>query len=140
MMSKRRFTLFTTIGCIGFFLVLALTSWQGTGKSVNVMGNQPQPVAVPVAIPAPAKSTPAPTSGNTSPKIQPVPQPVPTPVGVSAVSVTPSTTALLPILLLGLLISGTVVLILGFAIRSSWQCNVNGRSFYRGILAEGGHA
>ena len=138
-MSKQRFTLFITIGFIGFSLILALTSLQDTGKPANVMsmGHQPQPVAVPIAISAPAKGTPTPASGSTQPTIQPAPQPVPTPASAAKESVAPATPSLLPVLLLGLLMGGTVVVILGFAIRLS---PYRSRNVYQNILAKGVHA
>ncbi|MCA9927645.1 MAG: hypothetical protein KC419_04185 [Anaerolineales bacterium] len=142
MMSKQQLTRFTTIGLIGFFLILALTSLHDAGQTANATGatNQPQPVAAPTAISAPAKATPAPASGSAQPTIQPAPLPVPTPTGMSEEPVSPSTPTLLSTLLLGLLVSGTVVWILGFAIRLSRQRNNNGRSIYRSLPAEGVHA
>ncbi len=138
-MSKQRFARFIAIGLIGFFLILELTSLQTAGNSANgtSTNNQLQPVAVPVAIAAPAKATPAPASGNTQPASQPDPQPVPTPASAAMESVMPATPSLLPVLWLGLLMGGTVVLLLGFAIRPPLHRNCN---VYQNILAEGVHA
>ena len=138
-MSKQRNRWFITIGFIGFFLILVLTSWQDAGSLANAPRQQPQPVAAPVAITAPAKATPAPAANNTQQVIQPVAQPVPTPPGAAEKVMPSSGLALLPMLLLGLLTGGTVVLFVGFVIRLSWQRG-NGRSPYPSILAEGGHA
>ena len=138
-MSKQRFTLFTTIGFIGFFLILALTNLQDADKFANDIStsHQPQPVAAPIAISAPAKATPAPASGSAQLTIQPAPQPVPTPASAAKESVTPATPSWLPMLLLGLLMGGTVVLILGFAIcLSPYRI----RNDYQNILAKGVHA
>ena len=138
MMNKQRFAI---IGCVGFILFLALVSLQATGKSANSSGSgsQPQPVVAPAATSASAKSTPAPVHEMTQP-VQPIPQPVPIPPGMSEESVPPSAPTLLPTLLLGLLVSGTVVLILGFAIGLSPRRNNNGRFIYRSLPAEGVHA
>ncbi|WP_420643750.1 hypothetical protein [Candidatus Leptofilum sp.] len=139
MMSKQRFTQFTAIGIIGFFLILALTNLRDAGQSAipTLTDNQPQPVAAPTAISAPAKATPAPASGSAQPTIQPAPQPVPTPAGTAKESVVPATPSLLPVLLLGLLMGGTVILLLGFVIRLRPHRN---RNVYQNILAEGVHA
>ena len=138
-MSKQRFTPFTTIGFIGFFLILALTSLQEAGNPANdrSTGHQPQPVAAPIAISAPAKTTPAPAFDITQPTIQPAPQPAPTPASAAKESVAPATPSLLPILLLGLLMGGTVVLILGFAVCRSLYRR---RNVYQNILPKGVHA
>lgn len=138
-MSKQRFTQFTTIGMIAFFLILALVSLQNAGQAATATEatNQPQPVAAPTAFSAPAKVTPAPTFNSTQPAIQPAPQPVPTPAGAAAESVVPATPTLLPLLLLGLLMGGTVVSILGFARRPGPHAN---RTVSQNILTEGLHA
>lgn len=133
-----------SIGCVGFFMFLAVIGWSVADNSPAINNNHPLPVRAPAPIQAAAQTTPAAPHGTASTAAQPLPQPQPVPVPPAATATAPapiqagsaSVGLLLPLLvvtLAGLVVGLVAALVTG-------QRKVNGRFPHPSILAPGAHS
>jgi len=129
-----------SIGCVGFFMVLAVIGLLAADNSPAINSNHPLPMGAPAPTQAPAQTTPAPPSGTAPIVSQPLPQPQPVPVPpAAAATVTAPTQAgaaavsILPLLLF----VSTVGLVMGLAVLVKERRRENSRFPHQPILAHG---
>lgn len=127
-----------SIGCVGFFMFLAVTSGLAVSNSPAAVSNHPQPVRAPMAMEAPVQTTPAAPGGVTATAVHPLPQPQPVPVppAAAATVAAPTQADAAPVSLLLLVVMVTAAFIgLMVLITNRWK--VYGRFPQPSILAPG---
>ncbi len=126
-----------SIGCVGFFLFLAVKSGLAVSNSPAADSNHPLPVRAPLPTQASAQITPA-VPGGTASQLLPQPQPVPVPPTAAATAIAPTqvdsvSVSLIPLLLV---VTATGALI-GLMVLGQGRQRANGRFPHPSILAPG---
>jgi hypothetical protein len=132
-----------SIGCVGFFMFLAVINGLAVSTSLTGDSNHPLPVRAPLPTQGPlpaqasAQTTPA-ASGGTASQLLPQPQPVPVPPTAAATAIAPTqvdsvSVSLIPLLLVVTAIGALIgLMVLG----QGWQ-RANGRFSHLSALAPG---
>lgn len=132
-----------SIGCVGFFLFLAVINGLAVSTSPAADSNHPLPVRAPLPTQGPlptqvsVQTTPA-APGGTVPQLLPQPQPVPVPPSAAATAIAPTrvdsaSVSLIPLLLV---VAATGALIGLMVWGQGWQ-RANGRFPQPTTLAQG---
>lgn len=129
-----------SIGCVGFFLFLAVINGLAISNSPTADSNHPLPVRAPRAMQPSAQTTPTAPGGTMPATSQPLPQPQPVPVpptaAATAIAPTPIdsvSVSLIPLLLV-VTVMGALIGLLVWG--QGWQ-RANGRFPHPSILASG---
>jgi hypothetical protein len=129
-----------SIGCVGFFLFLAVTSGLAASNSPTADSNHPLPVRAPLPTQASAQITPAVPGGTTAAASQPLPkpQPVPVPPTAAATAIAPTQVDSVSVSLIPLLLVVTVIgVLIGLMVLGQGRQRANGRLTHPPILAPG---
>jgi len=130
-----------SIGCVGFFMFLAMINGLAVSNSPTADSNHPLPVRAPLPTQASAQTAPAVPAGTTAAAAQPLPQPQPVPVPptAAATAIAPTqvdsvSVSLIPLLLV---VTATGALI-GLMVLGQGRQRTNGHHFpHPSILASG---
>lgn len=129
-----------SIGCVGFFMFLAVINGLAGSNSPTADSNHPLPVRAPMAIQAMAQTTPAVPGGATAAasQPQPQPQPVPVPPTAAATAIAPTQVDSVSVSLIPLLLVVTVMgVLIGLMVLGQVRQRANGRFPHPSILASG---
>jgi hypothetical protein len=125
-----------SIGCVGFFLFLAVTSGLAVSDSPAADSNHPLPVRAPLPTQASAQTTPA-APGGTASQLLPQPQPVPVP-HTAATAIAPTQVDSVSVSLIPLLLVVTVIgALIGLMVLGQGRHRANGRFLHPSTLAQG---
>lgn len=128
------------IGCVGFFMFLAVTSGLAASNSPTADSNHPVPVRAPIPTQVPAQTTPAAPGGTTPATSQPLPlpQPVPVPPTAAATAIAPTQVDSVSISLIPLLLVVTMIgALIGLMVLGQGSQRANGRFPHPSILTPG---
>ena len=130
-----------SIGCVGFFMFLAVINGLMASDAPAADSNHPQPVRAPVPMQEPRTQTTPVAPGRTAPVLsQPLPQPVPMPAppAIAATAVAPTHSASGPVSPVWLLLVVTVIgALIGLMVLGQSRRRENGRFSPFSTLAHG---
>lgn len=130
-----------SIGCVGFFMFLAVINGLTASDTPAADSNHPQPVRAPVPMQEPQTQTTPVAPGRTAPVLSqplPQPQPVPAPPTIAATAVAPTHSASGPVSPIWLLLVVAVISVLvGLMVLGQSRRRENGRFSPFSTLAHG---
>ena len=130
-----------SIGCVGFFMFLAVINGLMASDAPAADSNHPQPVRTPVPMQEPRTQTTPVAPGRTAPVLSqplPQPQPVPAPPTIAATAVAPTHSASGPVSPVWLLLVVAVIgALIGLMVLGQSRRRENGRFFPFSTLAHG---
>jgi hypothetical protein len=127
-----------SIGCVGFFMFLAVINGLAVSNSPMADSNHPLPVRAPLATQGPLPTQAPIAPGGTAPQLLPQPQPVPVPPTAAATAIAPTQVDSLSVSLIPLLLVVTATgALIGLMVLGQGRQRANGRFLHPSTLAQG---